>query len=473
MGGSQPWLTTYRRNLIILDVLTAVSAFLIADTNGWDPMPLFSLAIPAPVVALSVPVLWVLALEMSNAYERRFVGVSTEEYRAVGRAVVGMLALIAIIVFAANQDLSRLLVARLLPLLLVGGLLSRWVLRKWLFRGRLKGKYLQSSVVIGRVDAVRAIVRSLQTDPGQGLSPVAVCASTVDHGPHLETHVDGIPVVGGPTEAVATADRLGADVVVVASHPDLSGSALRRLAWDLEERGIELIVSPGLLDIAGPRMSIRPSRDLSLLHIERAASARRTVIFKRLMDAFLASALLVVLSPVLLFIAMLVKGTDAGPVLFRQGRVGIKGEGFRMLKFRTMVVDAEKHLSSLRDRNQGHGVLFKISADPRVTKVGRFLRRFSLDELPQLVNVLRGEMSLVGPRPPLPSEVEQYEPDAARRLHVRPGMTGLWQVSGRSDLTWAESLRLDLHYVDNWSPILDLLILVRTVRAVAQGRGAY
>jgi lipopolysaccharide/colanic/teichoic acid biosynthesis glycosyltransferase len=176
----------------------------------------------------------------------------------------------------------------------------------------------------------------------------------------------------------------------------------------------------------------------------------------------------------MLVMACAVRLDSPGPVLFRQKRVGERGEAFEMLKFRTMCVDAEDKLAVLAGSGDaGNAVLFKMRDDPRVTRVGRWMRRFSLDELPQLINVLRGEMSLVGPRPPLQREVDEYEPDAVRRLRVRPGLTGLWQVSGRSDLSWEESLRLDLWYVDNWSLVLDLQILFRTARAVVRGSGAY
>ncbi|SNV25160.1 Putative colanic biosynthesis UDP-glucose lipid carrier transferase [Dermatophilus congolensis] len=217
----------------------------------------------------------------------------------------------------------------------------------------------------------------------------------------------------------------------------------------------------------------RPSTNLSLLHIERPAAARRSAILKGFMDCSLAALLLFLLSPLMVVIAVAIKISDPGPVFFRQQRVGVRGKFFWIFKFRTMVVDAEKRLEALEARSDGNGVLFKMKDDPRITKIGHFLRRYSLDELPQLINVLIGDMSLVGPRPPLAREVEQYEPDALRRLHVKPGMTGLWQVSGRSDLSWEESLRLDLRYVDNWSPMGDLHILFRTFSAVFTSSGAY
>jgi exopolysaccharide biosynthesis polyprenyl glycosylphosphotransferase len=233
------------------------------------------------------------------------------------------------------------------------------------------------------------------------------------------------------------------------------------------------VVSPGIVEVAGPRLSIRPFAGLSLLHLERPVLRGSRRVFKVLFDYAVAAALVVALSPVMLFLAGLIRCTSRGPALFRQTRVGTRGREFTVYKFRSMVTDAEARLCELAHQDEGNGVLFKMRSDPRVTRVGNLLRRYSLDEIPQLLNVLRGNMSLVGPRPPLPSEVAGYSADEIRRLRVRPGMTGLWQVSGRSDLTWEESLRLDLRYVDNWSMSLDLSILWRTFRAVIKGSGAY
>jgi exopolysaccharide biosynthesis polyprenyl glycosylphosphotransferase len=245
------------------------------------------------------------------------------------------------------------------------------------------------------------------------------------------------------------------------------------LSWALEQRGVELIVSPGIIEVAGPRISVRPVAGLSLLHLERPAASGGPHLLKNVFDRVLGLALVIVLSPLLIGLALAVRLTSRGPVLFVQHRVGRAGKEFKMLKFRSMYVDAEQRLGDLHALSDGNAVLFKLRDDPRVTGLGKLLRRFSLDELPQLINVLRGEMSLVGPRPPLPQEVALYAADDTRRMLVKPGLTGLWQVSGRSDLSWEESVRLDLRYVDNWSMTLDLLILWKTVRAVVLGSGAY
>src|SRR6266496_621553 len=235
-----------------------------------------------------------------------------------------------------------------------------------------------------------------------------------------------------------------------------------------------LVVAPGLMEVAGPRLHIRPVTGLPLLHVEEPefSGARRLV--KGAVDRVVAAVALLLFSPLLLAIAAGIRLTSPGPAIFRQTRIGKDGREFTMVKFRTMVVDAEARRAELAtDNERAEGVLFKIRRDPRITPVGRLLRKLSVDELPQRVNILLGQMSLVGPRPPLPEEAALYEADARRRLLVKPGLTGLWQVSGRSDLTWEEAVRLDLRYVENWSFTLDLMILWKTGGAIMRGRGAY
>jgi exopolysaccharide biosynthesis polyprenyl glycosylphosphotransferase len=329
-------------------------------------------------------------------------------------------------------------------------------------------------LVVGRNDQVMTLKRHLEERPADGYVVVASCVPRGDM--PLDDAVDEPEFERlGRTEMdiLAGVDQYDVEVVAVAADPELAGHSLRKLSWALEQRGVELIVSPGIVEVAGPRISIRPVAGLSLLHLERPSVSGGPHVLKSIFDRVVGCLLLFAVSPILLVTAILVKLTSRGPVLFRQTRVGRGGEQFEMLKFRTMVVDAEERKADLHALNEGNKVLFKLRDDPRVTRIGRYLRRFSIDELPQLVNVLRGDMSLVGPRPPLPAEVAQYAIDDARRMLVKPGLTGLWQVSGRSDLTWEESMRLDLRYADNWSIALDLLILWKTARAVLGSDGAY
>jgi len=288
---------------------------------------------------------------------------------------------------------------------------------------------------------------------------------------HLKT--TGVPVEGDLHDVVEVVRRHGADAVAVTSASETAAVYLRSLSWQLEGSGIELLVSPGLIEVAGPRLHIRPFVGLPLLAIEEPVFTGWRRLLKGAMDRLCAALAILAIAPVMLAIAIAVRLSDGGPVLYRQVRVGVHGRHYTMYKFRSMVADADTQRDALLEHNEGSGLLFKMRQDPRVTPIGRWLRRFSLDELPQLFNVLTGSMSLVGPRPPLPQEVERYDTSIRRRLLVKPGLTGLWQISGRSELSWEESVRLDLRYVENWSLALDLLILWKTAAAVVRSRGAY
>jgi exopolysaccharide biosynthesis polyprenyl glycosylphosphotransferase len=249
---------------------------------------------------------------------------------------------------------------------------------------------------------------------------------------------------------------------------------MRDLSWELEKLDVDLMVSPGVVDVAGPRLQIRPVAGLPLIYLEKPQYHGAKRFEKRLFDVMFSSTALLCTLPLLIIIAVAIKLTSKGTVFYRQERTGLNGRPFEMIKFRTMVADADSMVDGLAHLNECEGgVLFKIRNDPRVTPVGRTLRKYSLDELPQFINVLRREMSVVGPRPPLPSEVKTYSDYAKRRLLVRPGITGLWQVSGRSDLSWEDSVRLDLFYVENWSMVSDLLIALKTAKVLFTHSGAY
>jgi exopolysaccharide biosynthesis polyprenyl glycosylphosphotransferase len=285
--------------------------------------------------------------------------------------------------------------------------------------------------------------------------------------------VVGVPVYGGLDDVSAAVKAYGADTVAVLACPEIDGIKLRGLAWELEKTGTDLCVAPALLDVAGPRTTIRPTAGLTLLHVDHPQLVGFRLVIKGLFDRCAAAAALIMLAPLMGVLAAAIKLHDGGPALFKQVRVGKNGHSFRIYKFRTMVVDAEQRKTQLLESNDSDGVLFKLRKDPRVTPVGAYLRRRSFDELPQLFNVLRGHMSLVGPRPALPAEAENYADHVRRRLVVKPGLTGLWQVNGRSDLSWEESVRLDLRYVENWSFALDLQILWKTIAVMVYGSGAY
>jgi exopolysaccharide biosynthesis polyprenyl glycosylphosphotransferase len=321
-------------------------------------------------------------------------------------------------------------------------------------------------VVVGHRAAIVDLTRKFRRERYHGMEIVAACLPADGSG-----EVEGVPVLGDFTDVPLVVGQVRADTVAVLACPELDGTALRRLAWRLERSRTDLVVAPALMEVAGPRTTIRPVAGLPLLHVEHPELAGVRQLIKNVFDRLVAGAALVLLSPLLAVLALAVRASSPGPALFRQRRIGKDGAEFMIMKFRTMSNDAEQRKISLV--SDSDGMLFKIRHDPRVTPIGSWLRRHSLDELPQLINVIQGHMSLVGPRPPLPEEVARYGFDVRRRLVVRPGMTGLWQVNGRSDLSWEESVRLDLRYVENWSLMLDLQILWKTWSAVARGAGAY
>jgi exopolysaccharide biosynthesis polyprenyl glycosylphosphotransferase len=324
-------------------------------------------------------------------------------------------------------------------------------------------------VLVGTLPEALEVYTAVTRNPAAGLMPVAIhITDGYAAARGIETPV---PVHAG-RDVLVLVREVGADTIAVCGSASAEPGELRRLAWQLEGTGIDLIVAPQLTDIAGPRVHIRPIEGLPLLHVEEPTLSGPALLAKNLLDRVAAGLGLIALLPLFATVAIAIKLSDRGPVFFRQPRVGHEGRTFRVWKFRTMYVDAETRLASLVDQNETDGMLFKIRQDPRVFPIGRLLRASSIDELPQLINVLRGEMSLVGPRP-LPADDGDFLGDVRRRLLVRPGITGLWQVSGRSDLSWDESVRLDLYYVDNWSLAYDLSILWRTIGVVLARKGAY
>ncbi|MDG6109407.1 sugar transferase [Dactylosporangium aurantiacum] len=460
------WEGRYLRTLLLIDTLIGVLAGLVAFEVRFGSV-LTNYNSRYALLSALLPVAFTATLAANRAYEKRYLFVGTDEYQRVLRAGLGLTAATIIGAYAAEISIARGWFVVALPLVTAGCLVSRFVLRQLLHRARkTRGACMRRVVVVGHELAVEAMTRQLCRERYHGLKVVGACLAE-------EGTVPGVPVLGTFDEIAGAVRQARADTVLVLSCPELDGHALRRLAWRLERDDIDLIVASTLIDVAGSRTTIRPVDGLPMLHVEHPTLTGTRRVLKAVVDRVGALVLLVVLSPLLAGLALAVRAESQGPVLFRQVRVGKDGREFVIVKFRTMHVDAEARLAELRHLNEVDGALFKLRNDPRVTRVGRLLRKFSLDELPQLLNVLGGSMSLVGPRPPLPEEVAVYPDDARRRLAVRPGMTGLWQVSGRSDLSWDEAVRLDLQYVENWSLSLDLVIMLRTLSAVTRGAGAY
>jgi exopolysaccharide biosynthesis polyprenyl glycosylphosphotransferase len=461
------WERQYVAALVGLDSSMALVAATVAYLVRFgEPAPH-----PYLWLSLALPLIWVASVVLARAYEARFLGIGSEEFRRVLTAGVWVMAAVGTVSWVTHAEVARGYVVVALPLTIAASLLGRFVARKRLHALRARGLCLHRVVAVGYAAGVADLVAQLRREPEHGMDVIAACVPSADSWDELEQLA--VPVAGTFDDVARAVDAVGADTVAVLSCPEMDGARLRRLGWELERRGTDLIVAPPLIEVTGPRIAIRPVSGLSLLHVERPELTGGRRIAKGLADRSVAFAALLVLSPVLLIIAALVRGTSSGPALFRQTRVGRHGAEFTMYKFRTMVVDAEEQRAALMHLNHVDGVLFKIRSDPRVTRVGGWLRKYSLDELPQLLNVLAGRMSMVGPRPPLPEEVAAYSTDARRRLLVKPGLTGLWQISGRSDLTWDESVRLDLRYVENWSLTLDAQIICKTVSVVLKGSGAY
>ncbi|WP_203725035.1 sugar transferase [Paractinoplanes durhamensis] len=468
MSRRQRWEGRYVRTLVLADLVAGSTAGAVTfGLRFGDEVTEYNRGYM--IISALLPVLLLAVLAVARAYERRYLFVGTDEYQRVLRGGVGLIAGAALVSYALDLDLARGYVLAALPTAICTSVVLRFALRKRLHLARARGESLRRVILAGHELSVIGMARQLRRERYHGLEVVGACLPAGHDG----VGVTGLTVFGTFDDVASAVEQADADTVVVLSCPELDGAAVRRLAWRLERDEVDLVVASALVDVAGARTTIRPFDGLPMLHVEHPRLHGGSRLVKDLFDRVGALMLLAGFGPLLLAVALCVRVTSRGPVLFRQVRVGRDGRLFRIFKFRSMYVDAEARLAELRHLNEHDGVLFKIRDDPRVTGVGRWLRRFSVDELPQLLNVALGQMSLVGPRPPLPSEVAAYADDVRRRLAVKPGMTGLWQVSGRSDLPWEEAVRLDLRYVENWSLSLDLVILLRTMTAVVRSSGAY
>jgi exopolysaccharide biosynthesis polyprenyl glycosylphosphotransferase len=461
-----PWL------LILSDALTALFAALAAiavHLSGSDQAGLDGA--PTILATLAVAPLWMLGMWQCGAYNRSLLPMDTDLYRRIVRIAVRLAALLAIgsLVVDSTRLLRHTVLAVALAVILTpfSRRTARWA------AGQVSEQHTapRRGLIVGHPQAIADFVAHLLPADAKRLKIAAACV--VDPLESLTGPELPIPVLGDvDDDVVGMALAVDCDVVIVLSCAELDGGRMRRLCWRLHEAGVDVALAPILTDMASGRIAMATTGGLPLLHIKAPILSGPARWAKSLVERAAAVLILLLLSPLMLGLAATVRATSPGPALFRQRRVGLGGEEFTCLKFRTMVADAEarraelEHLNEMRD-----GPLFKISKDPRLTRVGAVLRRYSLDELPQLFNVVGGSMSLVGPRPPLPAEVARYGEDMRRRLAVKPGLTGLWQVSGRSSLSWADSVRLDLSYVENWSPGLDAMILLRTTSAVVRGTG--
>ncbi|HEX3651055.1 MAG TPA: sugar transferase [Pseudonocardiaceae bacterium] len=464
------WERNYRYAVIASDLLAVGLALLIADTllgrhvnvDGPYHLLIASLVTVAAVCG---------SLLGTRSWRGPVLGQGAEEFRRLGRALVAAAVVLALVALAIGDGNGRPWVFLVVPTIAVLAMPQRYLLRRYLHRARRDGRCLLPVLAAGGTETVHDLITRTRQMRHLGWRVEAVC--TVDGRAGGGTRIDGVPVIGQLADLAQHVRRGGYRIVGITADQYWTPRRLQQLAWDLEGSSAEMVVAPVLMEVAGPRVHVSGVLGMPLLRVSAPVFTGVRRLIKEIIDRVAATLLLIALLPVLLVFGAMIKLTSRGPVCYPQQRIGKDGKPFTMVKFRTMVVGSDARQVRLKLTNDGSGPLFKMRTDPRVTKVGSFLRRYSADELPQLWNVVSGTMSLVGPRPPLPEETMTYGPDVRRRLLVKPGMTGLWQVSGRSDLSWEESVRLDLRYVEDWSLAMDALILWKTIRAVFTGDGAY
>lgn len=464
------WEQRYRRTVIISDtvatavVVGAIGEFFGArDAANWHEK--------WGILAFGTELLVLGALVVGRSWAPAVLGQGAEEFRRLGRSLFAATVVLALGGIALTSRNIKLWIFVAIPAIGLVTMTARYVLRLCLHRRRKDGRCLRPVLAAGSPDTVRDLINRTRKYPHIGWRVEAVC--TTDGRGTEGDEVDGVPVVGGLTDVAKHVRHDGFRVVAVTPDPHWTPDRLQRLAWNLEGSEAEMVVAPVLMEVAGPRLHVDAVLGIPLLRVSLPTFTGGRRAIKEVVDRVGAALLLMLFAPLMASVALLVLADSRGGAFYRQRRVGKDGREFTILKFRTMVVGAHRARAQLADRDEGAGLLFKVRRDPRVTRVGAVLRRYSIDELPQLFNVLSGAMSLVGPRPPLPEECAAYDPDIRRRLLVKPGLTGLWQISGRSDLPWEEAVRLDLRYVEDWSLALDTVILWKTMRAVLHGQGAY
>ncbi|WP_255572802.1 sugar transferase [Leucobacter tenebrionis] len=472
------WERRYRRRILLTDIAIVVFSVFGAQLLRYgideDVQVRFrgpsefelAYALLSSVIALG----WLLCLSAAGSRDSKVFGVGSTEYKRVLTSTLATFGMFAVVAYLAKANVGRgyLLIALPVGLLLL--LLGRWLWRKRLHRWRSEGRSVYRTLLIGDRVKSEHVAREIMRSPANGFWIVGAATQKGTTGELVE----GVEVVAGFDDAMQAVDRLDADIVILTGSDDFHPAQVRDLSWQLENRDIDLVVAPTITDIAGPRIHTRPVSGLPLIHVELPTFGGRKYFLKRMLDLLGSAALMILASPVMLAVALAVKLSSRGPVFYSQERIGLNGRPFPMFKFRSMVQGADDQLRSLLDaQGTAEKPLHKVENDPRITPVGRFIRKYSLDELPQLFNVFLGTMSLVGPRPQRAAEVALYADSHHRRLLLKPGITGLWQVSGRSDLEWEDAIRLDLYYVENWSLVGDLVLLLKTVRTVIRPVGAH
>jgi len=416
--------------------------------------------------AAAVAVLWLAMMAIRGTRDSRIADLS--DLRPYVKVNVNFVLLMTFIAIVFGDMWATRAVLALSAGIAASGYAARWLLARPSIRQILHLTYGETVVIVGDKISVARTIN--EWDGLKGVTIVGVCLSESDFGPE---HIAGVPVLGSVADIAALTRRIKVDVVAIHDVDKLGGLQLAKLQWALEDVGTQMSIITPMTNTQVGRARVRTVGRRLIVDIAYSRPQGITAFIKSIIDRGVALLALVIALPVLAVCAALVRFTSPGPVIFKQTRVREHGRTFTMYKLRTMTSDAEDRLADLLELNEVGGGLFKMKSDPRITPVGHWLRRLSLDELPQLWNVVIGDMSLIGPRPALPTEVASYDQAARRRLAVKPGLTGLWQVSGRSNLTWDESVRIDSDYVDNWRPGRDISIALRTVKAVLSKDGAH
>jgi exopolysaccharide biosynthesis polyprenyl glycosylphosphotransferase len=461
-GSSLNWKPNLRKNISIIDFFSLLFAVTLILTlrfpQTWQG-ELSAYEIRNIFLALLVLFSWLFFLWFNGSRDTNILGFGADEYKRLINATLFSFTSIAFISYIFKLEISRAFILLVFPFGLITLFVSRRILRRRLLKARSEGRYLSKVLLL----------HSGENDPVESRLSIASHAGfdVVYKVQTLEgSNLDFKQIVGKAIEN-------NCDQIMVGQSAIISAAELRKLGWALEETSIDLIVAPAVTEIAGPRLKVSNVEGLPLLHLEQPVFSGVSRVTKRLLDLVLSVIGLTVISPFLLIVALMIKFYDRGSIFYTQKRIGQNNKEFSVYKFRTMYEGSHEQRGKVMAETNKDPRLAKDPQDPRVTKPGLFLRRWSIDEIPQIINVLKGEMSLVGPRPPLAEEVNQYEKSERRRLLVKPGLTGLWQVSGRSELDWEDAVRLDLYYVENWSLTLDILIIIRTAAAVWRGEGAY
>lgn len=480
------WRYIYVAALVAVDVLVMLLSLVICFAFNPGAYDTVTRAMPIWAFLLAYCVIGLLCLAFAGAYHRHVMAEGYELYTKLINAAIFTIVLASCVAFMLNLQLPRtaLIIAPLVGL--VCELVARWMMRCLLHHHRRRGECKYTTVIVGSSEGINRTLRLMRRNSALGYMPVAVCPIAPDPrmddayvvtnfvaDPDIEG-ADKLRVLSFGSRFARTIERMGVQEVYIADVLSRDSKLLHAMSLAIESLGIELAISVSLADVGGHRLHLRNSAEQQVLIASLPQYRTTTYVIKRIIDIVLSAVALIVSSPIMLGVAIAIKLDDGGPVLFKQTRVGIHGKPFTMYKFRSMVTNAEEIKAKLAaESGQTDRFIFKLKDDPRITKIGKFIRKTSLDEFPQFFNVFKGDMSLVGPRPALPDEVARYGSLYSTRLLVKPGITGPWQVSGRSDLSQEQSEFLDVSYIENWSITGDLAILAKTVMVVFRGTGSY